>query len=46
MISIKPDRFNAVMESILDDGYLMTEVLLFLMMGIILSKGEIGVLQY
>ena len=30
MISIKPDRFNAVMESILDDGYLMTESIIVL----------------
>lgn len=25
MISIKPDRFQAIMESLLDDGYLLTE---------------------
>lgn len=30
MISIKPDRFNAVMESILDDGYLTTESIIVL----------------
>ena len=30
MISIKPDRFNAVMESILDDGYLTTESVIVL----------------
>lgn len=30
MIAIKPDRFYAVMESILDDGYLPTENLLIL----------------
>lgn len=30
MIFIKPDRFNAVMESILDDGYLTTESIIVL----------------
>lgn len=30
MISIKPDRFYAVMESIIDDGYLLTENIIVL----------------
>ncbi len=40
MISIKPDRFFAVMESIIENGYLITENLIVLKDGAILIVKE------
>jgi len=40
MIAIKPDRFFAVMESLIDDGYLLTENIIILKEGKLLTVKE------